>query len=131
MIIRMILQMSGGRYDGRNWPIVGANFWVPDEEGQGLVGCGAAVFFSADPKAKTVPEPKAEMVTEPEPGELEPAAPVAAPAAVPVTPAELARPTPADPKAAWVEYAVGQGASRDDAENRTKVQLQAAYGGRL
>jgi hypothetical protein len=34
---------SGGRYDGREWPRVGEDFDVPDEEGAGLCAQGSAV----------------------------------------------------------------------------------------
>ena len=43
MKIRMTEHRSGGRYDGREWPPVGVDFDVPDEEGAGLCAQGSAV----------------------------------------------------------------------------------------
>jgi hypothetical protein len=43
MKIRMLEQRSGPRYDGRSWPLPGADFDVPDEEGAGLCAQGSAV----------------------------------------------------------------------------------------
>lgn len=120
MIIQMIYSMSGGRYDDRSWPPPGVNFEVPDEEGAGLVACQAAIMVAPSAVA---PEP-APAAPEPEPE------PVPVPKATPPVP-ELSQPAPADPKAAWVDYAVSLGASRSEAEDHTKAQLQAAYGGRL
>ena len=126
MIVRMVYEMSGGRYDDRAWPPTWTDFEVPDEEGRGLVACGAAVFIasSAAPAAKPVVQAPAVKAPSPEPE------PVKAEAVVP-EPAETPRPSPADPKAAWVAYAVSRGAPRSEAEDSTKAQLQAAYGGRL
>lgn len=44
-------------------------------------------------------------------------------------PAAPSRPAHGDPKAAWVDYAVSQGADRQDAEATTKGDLIKAYGG--
>ena len=38
------------------------------------------------------------------------------------------RPSQADPKAAWVDYAVDQGADRETAESSTKQELISQYG---
>ena len=42
--------------------------------------------------------------------------------------AEPTKPAAADPKAAWVDWAVSLGADRDEAEATTKADLIAAYG---
>ena len=120
MIIQMIYQMSGGRYDDRMWPPPGVDFEVPDEEGRGLVLCGAAREVARPPEPEPEPEPELEPEPEPTPE----------PAPEPAL-AELPQPAPGDPKQAWVDYAVSQGAPRAEAEDRTKAQLQAAFGGRL
>lgn len=133
MIVQMVYQMSGGRYDDRRWPVPWTDFEVPDDEGHGLVRCGAAmeVVGTVVPvAAKSVPAAASVAVPA-----AEPDAPV-----VPAAPAEEivaelfsepAAPRPSDPKQDWVEYAVSRGAPRSEAENQTKVQLQIAYGGRL
>jgi len=43
-------------------------------------------------------------------------------------PSTPSRPAQGDPKAAWVDYAVSQGAAREDAEKETKGDLIKAYG---
>lgn len=46
---------------------------------------------------------------------------------VPVTDAPVEAPAKSAPKAAWVDYAVAQGMTREDAENATKEQIAEAY----
>lgn len=41
---------------------------------------------------------------------------------------ESSRPGPRDPKPAWVEWAVANGADRDEAESMSKKGLIGAYG---
>lgn len=41
---------------------------------------------------------------------------------------EAAAPKQSDNKAAWVDYAVAQGADRDEAEGKTKAELVDQYG---
>jgi hypothetical protein len=43
----------------------------------------------------------------------------------------MEQPKPADPKQAWVDYAVSQGADLSAVADVTKQQLMQAYGGRL
>jgi hypothetical protein len=135
MIIQMLFQISGGRYDGKPWPGPGIPFEVPDWEGEGLVKDKAAMLI-AESARKPAPKP---VVTE-LPRQTAPAPPApSAPASEPVVPepepvpavAELSQPASADPKATWVAYAVSRGASQVEADNLTKSQLQATYGGRL
>lgn len=129
MIIQMTVQMSGARYDDRQWPRPWSDFEVPDEEGRGLVRCGAAMEVVSDGSAPTDTESAAETAAD-----------------VPSTPSSLTQeeiaaaqaqqaaktqPSPSDPKAAWVEHAVAQGADPAEAEGMTKVQLQQEYGGRM
>jgi hypothetical protein len=140
VIVQFTYQMSGGRYDDRAFPPPWVDFEVPDEEGEGLVHCGAAVrvippasAVKADwveyavskgaDQAEAEAETKAQLQAEAK--APEPVAPKSAAVA------ELAQPAPGDPKAAWVDYAVSRGATRAEAEDQTKAQLQAAYGGRL
>jgi hypothetical protein len=133
MIIQMTVQMSGGRYDDRQWPAPWHNFEVPDEEGRGLIRCGAAMEVVKQDPEPDAPEPAAaEPAWEPLPSSSAAPAPVPDPEPEPAAPAEeIPLPLPRDPKPAWVEYAVSRGASQAEAEAMTKDQLQAAYGGRL
>lgn len=134
MIIQMIVQMSGGRYDDRTWPLPWHDFEVPDDEGRGLIRCGAAMeVVSTVPIAKAAPPllPPAPLAKE-VPAPPVKAAPGPAPApAVRAPAAEVPQPAPGDPKSAWADYAVSRGATRAEADERTKTQLQAVYGGRL
>jgi hypothetical protein len=137
MIIQMAFQMSGGRYDDQAWPPPGTDFEVPDEEGEALVRDGNAVRVSGTPVAAGVSQPAPAGAPVPPPPldppfakSEPPAKPVPEPASEPAV-EEMAQPAPGDPKAAWVDYAVSRGADRTEAEYSTKVQLQAAYGGRL
>lgn len=133
MIVQMIVQMSGGRYDDRQWPLPWHDFEVPDDEGRGLIRCGAAMeVVGAVRPESAVPAAVPAVMAEPEPAV--PAAMAEPESALTPEPAvvkELAPPAPGDPKAAWVDYAVSQGTARAEAEDMTKAQLQAVYGGRL
>lgn len=139
MIIAMITHMSGGRYDDRPWAPPGVPFEVPDEEGEGLIRWHHAVWIadSAAPViAPAVPVPvslPAETAAGPVPAEA---------AGVPGDGSSLFEqmggtitgpepPKPADSKAAWIAYAVSQGAQEDDAAAMTKIDLMSRYGGRL
>lgn len=146
MIIQMVYQMSGGRYDDRQWPAPWHDFEVTDEEGRGLIRCGAAMEVVGG-TAPSTPEGSLVSQQAPEPEPVQPAwqglpsssndpIPVPPPAPVEdpiVLEPEENPPVPlnADPKAAWVEYAVSRGMNQADAESMTKAQLQAEYGGRL
>ena len=126
MIIRMLIQMSGSRYDDRMWPPPFINFEVPDEEGRGLIASGVALEVEMPKEEKPAPPaPPADLpaaVFEPLPSSSN----TPAPAAVSPEP-----PRATDSKQDWVEYAVSQGAVRAEVENQTKAQLQSVYGGRL
>jgi hypothetical protein len=139
MIIQMAWQMSGGRYDDRSWPPPWTDFEVPDEEGRGLVNCGAAIevpqlepLMLKSVPLQPVPVTATAVATsaggdsggddEEDPGQ---------PAGSPVTGNAPALPAPGDPKSAWVDYAVSQGFSEDEANAMTKTHLLQALGGRL
>jgi hypothetical protein len=57
MRIRMIVQMSGPRHDGTQWPQPGVEFEVPDAEGQALCGSGIAVPVPEQRMTETRPAP--------------------------------------------------------------------------
>jgi hypothetical protein len=119
--------ISGGRHDGREWPPEGAPFEVEDWEGEDLVYHGHAYRVASPVQAPPPPPPPAPAPEQEAPAVVEETSPPE-----PEEPADDApAPAPADPKAAWVAYAVSQGASQAEAESLTKNQLQSAYGGRL
>lgn len=134
MIIQMVYQMSGGRYDDRTWPTPWTDFEVPDEEGRGLISCGAAmevvgiVVSAAEAESVVTAAESAAETAALTAKAAESASETAALAAEAPAPAA---PRPADPKQDWVDYAVSLGAPRSEAETQTKVQLMAAFGGRL
>jgi hypothetical protein len=73
----MIQQMSGPRYDGRDWPDYGAVIEVPDDEGRDLCAGGLAVPVAEERKVETAappPDPAVEVRAEPAlaEGEAEP-----------------------------------------------------------
>jgi hypothetical protein len=120
MWVQMMESISGGRPGGGAWPPRGYLLECEDWEGNELVAKQLAVQHPAPPAPaqmeaieETAPS-VAEVVAAPQPPDDD--SPV---------------PTPSDPKSVWVAYAVSQGASEAEAENLTKVQLQAAFGGRL
>lgn len=55
--VRMKMQMSGGRYDGRVWPGWGQEFDVPDWEAHDLVLGGIADLVSPPAEARAVEAP--------------------------------------------------------------------------
>jgi hypothetical protein len=81
------------------------------------------------------PQAPKEVIAPPAPpaAPVPPAATAAAVAPEPAVAAEEppAPPAPADPKAAWIAYAVSQGAQPDRAAMMTKADLMSRYGGRL
>ncbi len=156
--IRLKETLSGGRADGRPWPVAGDAIDVPDWEYDHCIAAGWAVH--ADP-----PEPEPAPEPEPEPvqaevleineaghptGNLVQAVPARAeavadepgqpadepgqPADEPGQPAEEAvpePPRPSDPKQAWIDYAVTQGMDEDKAAAMSKADLMSRFGGRL
>lgn len=156
MWIVMTLTISGGRADGRPWPDrLGAAIDVPREEGEHLVKVGQA-FEVAPPagvQATLIPAPAADPVSEPAATAAGPVPETAAgaqaaaasagvpaaevpepaaeeiPAEAPADSPEL--PKPADSKQAWIDYALGQGASAAAVADATKADLMSRFGGRL
>ena len=128
--IRLRETLSGGRADGRPWPVAGEVVDVPDWEYDHCIAAGWAEHADppAPPKAAKVKEP--EKASEPEkPADVLPkAAPEKAPEPEP-EPAEP--PRPSDPKQDWVDYAADRGLARDKAEAMSKADLMSRYGGRL
>jgi hypothetical protein len=175
MLVKMLIGISGGRHDGRQWPPAGWVLDIPDWEARDLVRSGFAL--NADPPpaqaalkqdwvdyavgqgedpAQAADMTKAELIEEaaaPPAGEPANVSLPAHTAAGPVAPeslpvpetsagagdpdtgrgasAEANPPAPADPKTAWIDYAVSQGAKADAAAGMTKADLMSRYGGRI
>jgi hypothetical protein len=159
--VRMLYYISGGRYDGRNWPTGGGEIEVPDWEAADLIAGGNAVLAGTAPRASAEPEANAAPAsTEPGAGAAAPSGggnqqlpgqppePEPEPAPEPVLPPPPERdpepepeppvpdpaplpPQPADLKQAWIDWAITQGADPDKAAAMTKADLMSRYGGRL
>lgn len=127
MWVQMLESISGGRSDGRPWPIAGHLIEVSAREGEQLIRSRLALRHPPPPDAPPEPPPPPpppvpEAAKPPESSQAPP---------LPVPDEEVPVPAPSDPKADWVAYAVSQGAAEADAVALTKNQLQQAYGGRL
>ena len=135
--IRLRETLSGGRADGRPWPVAGEVVDVPDWEYDHCIAAGWAEHADppAPPKAakakepEKTPEPVLEVNEAGHPtGNLVQPEPEKASAPEP-EPAEP--PRPSDPKPDWVDYAADRGLARDKAEAMSKADLMSRYGGRL
>jgi cell division protein FtsN len=128
--ITMVTPVSGGRADGRPWPDPrsGEPIEVPAAEADDLIAGGMAAE-AEPPGQEPAPAPEAD----PEPArektvfrdDLDKAVEELpdAPAAEKPDP-----PKPADPKQAWVDYAVACGADENEAAGMTKADLADKYG---
>ena len=134
MRVRMIIGISGGRHDGREWPAAGHEIDVPDHEGDDLIRARHAIYVgpSEAPGGTAVPPVTSESSPtsagpswEDEHDRLE------AVADGTEEPEPVPEPKPGDLRQAWVDYAVSQGATEDQANGMTKVDLMSRYGGRL
>jgi hypothetical protein len=106
----MHYSMSGTR-NGVPWPGRGETAELPDSEAAELCASGAAEPVAQAEPVETATAPAAE--TRENAG----------------TDAQSAdRPEQADRKAEWIDYAVTQGASRDEAEDMTKAELISTFG---
>jgi hypothetical protein len=134
-VVAMVHQMSGGRYDDRQWPPPGFEFEVPDWEGEGLVRSNSAV------KIRELPDDRPVYVTPPAPVSL-PSETAAGPVLPEPSPEDASPgpaapggdpepPKPSDPKQDWMDYAVTQGMTEDEAGAQTKADLMSRFGGRL
>jgi hypothetical protein len=121
----MVQERTGPRWDNRAWPPAGGEIYVEDEEGAAICGAGWAVPVPEQRKTET-PEDTLNVATETRTAES-PAEPVSEPA-VPEPAPVPAVPAVNDPKGAWVDHAVAQGASKDAAEAMSKSALIRQYG---
>jgi hypothetical protein len=160
MTIQMTAPMSGGRPDGEPWPPPFTDFEVAEWEGRHLISSGVAVEvtdrtppsqrpgFDSGSQTEGYPEGEPELKFPPEP--VAPAGPPdsellvhaarqeeGSPPGEPALDPEAAGtsltgpPQPADPKQAWVDYAISKGTPPDMANAWTKQRLMAEFGGRL
>jgi hypothetical protein len=118
MKIRMVVDRTGGRWDGRPWPPRGGELYVEDEEGAAVCGAGWAVPVPEDPVE--IPEAAAKVLEESR------ATPESA-AEAPQDP-DAVRPAQNAPKPAWVAYAATQGLPAAEAAGLSKAELVARYG---
>jgi hypothetical protein len=141
----MLHWISGGRWDGRDWPDAGGEIDIPEQEARDLIAGNMAVAAAPLPARSMTegePEPPAEPLPAPPPPEdtqvsavtqVSPLAQAAltgaGAAAQPAEPAEM--PRPQDPKQAWIDWAVASGAGAEQAAAMTKADLMSRYGGRL
>ena len=138
MRIRMVIGISGGRHDGRPWPPPGHEIDVQDHEGQDLIRAHHAVYVGPS-EPPPVPPPVERIISEPSSTGAGPAPEVTNVVVHPSGPPdaetpqaeELPVPRPSDPKQSWVDYAISQGATEDQAASMTKNDLMSRYGGRL
>lgn len=150
MIIHMTAPMSGGRIDDRPWPPPFTDFEVAEWEGRHLIASGVAVEV-ADRTPPSQQPGFGQGASDPQPGQdqgqqegQEPPANPVPPDQSPVSEGQdlgqrgdpepdlpAQPPQPADPKQAWVDYAISKGTPPDMANAWTKQRLMAEFGGRL
>lgn len=146
--VQMLVHITGGRADGTAWPHVGhvkplkvskseaedlyraqlARPWPGGDEDEQTAEAAATAQTEAlieaavppveDPPAQWPPAEPGRMGVQPE----------ATPE--PEQPVEGEAPRPAAPKADWIDWAVSQGATEEEASAATKQQLMEQYGAR-
>jgi hypothetical protein len=131
----MLQQVSGGRYDGTDWPPAFVPFEVPDNEGEDLLRGGLAYRAAAPAPAPAPSAPEPGPGPAPEnvfSGTVTSAGAASAQAGIPDAEGQLPDvPKPNDAKQAWVDFAMAHGATEDEANMATKADLMSKYGGRL
>ena len=119
--VRMRHYISGGRPDGSQWPGDGGLLECSEDEARDLIRAQMADHAEApQPAAKPAVREPVKSVTVAAPPEEQPDALE-----------EASVPASSDPKTAWIEYAVSQGADEAEAARMSKADLQSRYGGRL
>jgi hypothetical protein len=151
-VIRMLTHMTGGRYDNREWPGYMGEIDVPEWEAKHLIN-GRNAEYTDTPvldrgyDVLKVPDPNYESKLKFADGgiiersveeEPEPALPSSDfdndferddddNEVEEVTP-QVKRPSTVDNKAAWIDWAVANGADREKASAKTKTMLISEYG---
>ena len=143
--IRLRETLSGGRADGRPWPVAGEVVDVPDWEYDHCIAAGWAEHADppAPPKAAKAKEPEKapEPTAHPRPtgweseqygqqATQEKKAPVKAPEPEP-EPEPAEPPRPSDPKQDWIAYAQSRGMNPVTASSMSKADLMSRFGWRL
>ena len=120
--VQMLQHISGGRADGTEWPHLGEILDTDEDEARHLVSGGNA-RWAVEPGAEeraVMPADRAELAAD---------GPAAVPAGDEPSEAENgAQPIVRDPKQAWVDHAVEQGADKETAAGMTKADLIEKYG---
>lgn len=145
--VQMLVHITGGRADGSVWPQPGHDkpLKVSKAEAEDLYQAQLARPWPGGDEDEQTAEAAAVAQTEalveasgPPPAQWPPAEPgrmgtrAAEPDVAPESdgPAESEAPRPAAPKGDWVDWAVSQGASEDEANASTKQHLMEQYGDR-
>jgi hypothetical protein len=136
--IRLRETLSGGRADGRPWPVAGEVIDVPAWEYDHCIAAGWAEHadppISTPEKAKD-PGPEKAKASEMPPEEISEWGPEHGAVQEKKVPeqeeAVSEPPRPSDPKQDWVDYAADRGLPRDKAEAMSKADLMSRFGGRL
>ena len=103
MRIRLVVDKTGPRWDGQDWPPCGGELDVPDDEGIALCSQGDAVPVATGDSHVEVNADTADVEVR-----------------------SSAKPIVNSPKAAWVDHAVSLGFDRDEAAGMSKADLIAA-----
>ena len=143
--VQMLVHITGGRADGSVWPQVGHDkpLKISQAEAEDLYRAqlarpwpgGDADEQTAEAAATAQTEALVEASEPPpqwppaEPGRMGVSQPDPEPEQEPEQEAGAA-PRPAAPKADWVDWAVSQGATEENANASTKQQLMEQYGAR-
>jgi|SRR5580692_10212333 hypothetical protein len=121
--VQMLQHISGGRADGTDWPHIGALLDCGEAEARELVS-GQLARWAAEPGAEeraVMPADRAELAGDGQTG-------TAAGDGEGPEPENGSQPLVRDPKQAWVDHAVEQGAAPEDAAAMTKADLIEKYG---
>jgi len=131
--VQMLVHITGGRADGSVWPQVGHDkpLKVSQAEAEDLYRAQLARPWPGGDEVHEMPAEAAAAAQTETPAEASGAYGI--PQALPDPEPEQepdAAPRPAAPKADWVDWAVSQGATEDEANASTKQQLMEQYGAR-
>jgi hypothetical protein len=126
--------MGGFRPGGEPWPPAGAPLNVEDWEAASLIrGQLARLWPGEDPAPAAAEETPAPAVVTPEPADVRFDTNIQQWVKIEPEPQEAAQPEapkPASPKTDWVNWAIRQGATADEANAATKAELMETYGDR-
>ncbi len=104
MRIRLVVDKTGLRWDGQDWPPHGGEINVPDDEGAALCAQGDAVPVAQPDAPAETPESALEAATE-------------------LRGQEPAPPSARASRGDWAAYAIARGMDSGEAEAMTKADL--------